>query len=265
MPSYSKWSSNGPIGQGLRDEIIKGDYICRGITAGEVWKNNEKDTDLTSALTLPSDDDDIDTQADVDSYHDAFSSFSSPSPKKKTVKKKKGSGDVRFSLKESISNDSAGSCYQEINHVKNKDVLLPHLLVHWKDAHLYNRCTLFVWCLSGLEPKDVNAKILKGGTTLCLRFAWPDPLQDALKLTRDAYCRDSSKVVEMETIFKQMKGGSSHSMITSEVEFDLGMQVEEEFHNEALPHGKVEKGNKLLRFFKTVYHNKMGKREKFPL
>lgn len=42
MPSYSKWSSNGPIGQGLREEIIKGDYIRCGITAGEVWKNNKK-------------------------------------------------------------------------------------------------------------------------------------------------------------------------------------------------------------------------------
>ena len=42
MPSYAKWSSNGPIGQALKEEIIKGDYIRRGITAAEVWKNNEK-------------------------------------------------------------------------------------------------------------------------------------------------------------------------------------------------------------------------------
>ena len=42
MSSYAKWSSNGPIGQALKEEIIKGDYIRRGITAAEVWKNNEK-------------------------------------------------------------------------------------------------------------------------------------------------------------------------------------------------------------------------------
>ena len=171
---------------------------------------------------------------------------------------------MRFSLKQATSNESTGS-YQKINHVKNRDVILPHLVVHWKDGQLYNRCTVFVWCLSGLEPKDVNAKVLKGGTTLCLRYAWPDPLQDALKLTRDAYCRDSSKVVEMETIFKQLKGGTSNSMISSEVEIELGMQVEEEFHNEVNTQGKVEKGNKLLRFFKTIYHNKMGKKEKIPI
>lgn len=70
----------------------------------------------------------------------------------------------------------------------------------------------------------------------------------------------------METIFKELKGGSSTSMITSEVEFELGMQVEEEFHNEINPiNGQVEKGNKLLRFFKTIYQSKLKKESKIPI
>ena len=168
----------------------------------------------------------------------------------------------RFKFKSVDSDDSFD--YHKINHIKNKDVLLPHLLVHWKDAKLYNRVTLFVWCLSGLEPSDLNAKILAGGTTLSLRFNWPDPLQDSVLLTRDAYCRDSSKVVEMETIFKAMKNGAGDSVISSEVEFELGMQVEEEFHNEVIGRGKLEKGNKLLRFFKDYYRSKTRRREKIP-
>ena len=144
-------------------------------------------------------------------------------------------------------------------------MVLPHLVVHWKDEQLYNWCTVFVWCLSGLEPIDVNTKVLKGGTTLCLCFAWPDPLQDTLKLTRDAYCRDSSKVVEMETIFKQLKGGTSNLMILSEVEIELGMQVDEEFHNEVNTQGRVEKGDKLLCFSKQSTTIRWEKKKKFPL
>jgi len=40
LKTASKWSAKGPVGQALRKEMIDNDYIKRGVTAGEVWKNN---------------------------------------------------------------------------------------------------------------------------------------------------------------------------------------------------------------------------------
>jgi len=201
-------------------------------------------------------DDDEDDNADFDSekFHDANTNFA-PSPKKK---------EVDFCSQANMRSFFHDDDLVEINHIRNKDILLPHFTVHWKDMHLYNRCTLFVWCPSGLEPKDVDAKVTSGGRSVKISFPWPDQLQDALMLTRESYCRDSSKIVEMETIFKRLKNGTSNSVISSEVEFDLGMQVEEEFHNEIIGPGRLEKGNKLLRFFKRI-QRRTGTTEKIPI
>jgi len=39
MPT-KKWNSKGPIGLKLKEDFEKYKYIERGITAGDVWKNN---------------------------------------------------------------------------------------------------------------------------------------------------------------------------------------------------------------------------------
>lgn len=112
--------------------------------------------------------------------------------------------------------------------------MLPHVMVEWVDKDLQDRCTLYVWTLSGLEPTEIQAKILKGGEVLQMRFPWPAALQDARQLTAGRYCSDSSKVVEIETILKKMKGGSSDAMVSTTIDFHLGMRVEEQFKNEVV-------------------------------
>jgi hypothetical protein len=161
--------------------------------------------------------------------------------------------------------NDVGFDYEEINLIKNNNVLLPHLLVHWQDGNLDNRCTLYAWCLSGIEPREMNAKVLKGGEVLQLQFPWPEAMQDAHMLTRAKFCRDSSKVIAIDSAIKHLKNGSGNAMVSCEVNFALGMQVEEQFHNETLPKGKIEKGNKILRFFKQFHRSRSGNVEKIPI
>ena len=96
----------------------------------------------------------------------------------------------------------------ELTFKQNANIALPHLLVHWKDQYVQERCTLFVWQLSGLQPHDVSARVVRGGEALEVKFAWPSPLQDANSLTQGKFSRDSSKVVEIDDLIKKMKMGS---------------------------------------------------------
>ena len=156
----------------------------------------------------------------------------------------------------------------DITFMQNQKILLPHILAHWKDQELQDRCSLFIWQLSGLTPEDISARVMKGGETLQIRFLWPKPLQNALELTQGLYCGDSSKVVEIESIVKKLKLGSSSSMVSSTIEFDLGMQVEEQLHNETFINrgvSELEKGNKMIRFFKVIMNRRTGQKEKLPI
>ena len=155
--------------------------------------------------------------------------------------------------------------YIQINLIKNKGIQLPHILLHWTDYELNSRCTLFVWMLSGLEPRDVTARVLEGGQTLRLQFPWPNPFHDAMRLNKHSECDGSVKIVNMEKVIKSLKGGTFDATISSVVDFDLGMQVEEQFHNQPIAMNQVEKGNQLLRFFKDTYNRKRNKRENIPI
>jgi len=151
---------------------------------------------------------------------------------------------------------------------KNNAASLPHIVVKWKDAQLQNRCTVYVWVLSGIGPSDLTAKVLDGGETLCLRVSWPTYMQDAEQLTKNLYCKDSSKVLAIETKLKELKNGSVDSPVTSEIDIKLGMQVEEQFFNEPLRVGNRvvhEKGNKLMRFFKSVLRSRDGTVDQVPI
>ena len=138
----------------------------------------------------------------------------------------------------------------------------PHVLVKWKDSKVYNRCTLYWWCFSGLLPRDVSARIAKGGKSLIVQVPWPAPLQDASELTRDTSSHhDSTKFIELESIFKHLKKGTPGAIVTTEIEFNLGMRVENEFHNETIivgneggRRGNLQeiKGNKMMRYFQDA-------------
>ena len=155
--------------------------------------------------------------------------------------------------------------FVEINIEANKSIHLPHILVHWTDGELNPRCTLYIWMLSGLEPRDITAKILEGGETLRVTLPWPDPLHDAMRMNGQSICDDSVKIVNMEKAIKGLKGGLFDSTIYSVVDVKLGMKVEEQFHNEPIARGKVEKGNKVLRFVNRVYNRKKEKAENVPI
>ena len=107
---------------------------------------------------------------------------------------------------ETVYDDEPSINFTELNLITNQHTMLPHILVPWKDKMLRSRLTLYLWMPSGLEPRDITAKILKGGEKLRIQFAWPEQLQDAMQLTKARYCSDSSKVVEIESIVKELKG-----------------------------------------------------------
>lgn len=161
---------------------------------------------------------------------------------------------LRQSRAEHIGSNEPFVDYNDLNLIMNNSIMLPHIIVPWKDQSLRNRITLYLWLLSGLEPCDIRAKILQGGEKLRIQFAWPDQLQDAMSLTKARYCKGSSKVVEIETIVKNLKGGSASTAISSVIDFDLGMRVEEQFHYETVLNvqgeRKEEYGNVILRYFK---------------
>lgn len=130
--------------------------------------------------------------------------------------------------------------------------MLPHLLVPWKDKDLQDRLTLWVWALSGLEPIDIKAKILEGGEEIQLTFPWPEKMQDAIALSRNFYTNDSSKVVEIESVLKTLKGGEGTAIVSCQVNFALGMKVEEQFHKEYIKNiKKPDEGYRVLRFYKN--------------
>ena len=214
MPKKSlRWTSDGPIGQMLRREIIKNNYIERGVTAAEVWKNNphyqsysldnfrsnfnkmkgkikkQSNTDRKSDEAL----DELNSAFDgmfnfifynpsilhtnhhfylkKDAALDEFDPENQGGLDDYTLKEDHFSSPLKNRLKKEVSfaNTDSSAGFDQ-NEYGQGDIMLPHLLVHWKDAHLYNRCTLFVWGLSGLEPKDIQAKIQSGGRTLRLCF-----------------------------------------------------------------------------------------------
>ena len=155
--------------------------------------------------------------------------------------------------------------FVEINIASNKSIHLPHILVHWTDGELNPRCTLYMWMLSGLQPRDISAKVLEGGEVLRVTLPWPDPLHDAMRMNGQNICDDSVKIVNMEKVIKGLKGGSFERTIYSVVDVDLGMKVEEQLHNEPIGKGQVEKGNKVLRFANKVYNHKMNRAENVPI
>ena len=156
--------------------------------------------------------------------------------------------------------------FVQINLTENQGIHLPHILTHWTDGDLNPRCTLYVWTLSGLEPKDIAAKVLDGGEVLRLSYPWPDPLHDAMRMNgHKAVCEDSVKIVNMEKVIKAMKGGTFDAVITSIVDFNLGMRVEEQLYNEPLGRAKIAKGNKLLRFSKRIFNGKRSATEDIPI
>lgn len=156
--------------------------------------------------------------------------------------------------------------FVQINLTENQGIHLPHILTHWTDGELNPRCTLYVWTLSGLEPKDIVAKVLDGGEVLRLSYPWPDPLHDAMRINgHKAVCEDSVKIVNMEKVIKAMKGGTFDAVITSVVDFNLGMRVEEQLYNEPLGRAKIAKGNKLLRFSKRIFNGKKSTTEDIPI
>lgn len=157
--------------------------------------------------------------------------------------------------------------FEKIDLLEVRNVNLPHLLIHWKDGELQERCTVFIWALSGTGPQDMQAKILDGGETLRVRIPWPSFMQDAGKLTKNMYCKDLSKVVSIESTLKTLKG-SADASVSSEFNLDLGMQVEEQFYNETVvaKHNQIkeEKGHKLLRYFRQITRTN-GRTEKLPV
>lgn len=193
---------------------------------------------------------------------------------KKRYKKKKESTTINDlekilqSCKIGIQDGDPYADFVDLNLINNNSTMLPSLLVNWKDQDLRERLTLFVWVLSGLEPQDLHAKILTGGEKLRIHFPWPEKIQDAMQLTKYRYCRDASKVVEIETIVKNLKGGSASSPIFSTVDFHLGMKVEEQFYSETIVTAagrdgrrKNERGNTVLKFLRR----RAGRNEEIPI
>ena len=89
-----------------------------------------------------------------------------PPPRKKLLDKK----GQRIRKEDNRGSFFGEDEYHKINLVKNNNVLLPHIVVHWVDQHLQNRCTVFVWTLTGVSPSDINATILEGGNSSALEF-----------------------------------------------------------------------------------------------
>ena len=192
----------------------------------------------------------------------------SSKPPKKTTKTARFSSTKKMGGETNVS-DLLGDDFQDyskINLVQNENIQLPHIIVHWKDRYLQNRCSAFVWMLSGLSPSDINATILPGGEILRLKMPWPAVMHDAGALTRNQYNNDSSKVVAIESTIKQMKNGFADALVSSNIDLELGMRVEEQFHNERQSGlGSIEKGSKLLRFFKNITRPSKGVVEQIPV
>lgn len=173
--------------------------------------------------------------------------------------------DILQSCKIGIPDGDPYADFVDLNLINNQSAMMPSILVNWKDQDLRERLTLFVWVLSGLEPQDLHAKILTGGEKIRIQFPWPEQLQDAMQLTKYRYCRDASKVVEIETIVKNLKGGSASSPILSVVDFHLGMKVEEQFYSETIVtrygRPKYERGNTVLKFLRR----RVGRNEQIPV
>jgi hypothetical protein len=153
-----------------------------------------------------------------------------------------------------FSEEDDGGCdfddYKSRNIQNNKNVNLPHLVTRWKDGELRDRCTVFLWMLSGLDPNDIRAKVCDGGMKMTISFNWPHFMQDARRLTEAKkwnLSKDSSKVVEVDSAIKMMRtSGTEESSISCTLEIHLGMQVEEQFYHED-SNGRIIHGNKIMR------------------
>ena len=172
-------------------------------------------------------------------------------PKKKTASSSKKNVSFEQEFADDGGGELIGGSYDEVNLLMNNQVMLPHLLVPWKDKDLQDRLTLWVWALSGLEPIDIKAKILEGGEEIQLTFPWPEKMQDAIALSRNFYLNDSSKVVEIESVLKTLKGGEGSAIVSCQVNFALGMKVEEQFHKEIFKNKPPDEGYRVLRFYKN--------------
>ena len=70
--------------------------------------------------------------------------------------------------------------------------------------------------------------------------------------------KDSSKVVEIESVLKTLKGGEGTAVVSCQVNFALGMKVEEQFHQEHFKNSNrsnsqntTDEGYRVLRFYKN--------------
>ena len=140
-----------------------------------------------------------------------------------------------------------------LKHMTTKPNMLPHIIVPWADAMTRDRCTVYIWAPSGVSPADVSAKIMPGGSSLQVTYPWPRYMQDAMELNQKHLAPTSAKITEIEKILKKVRMNSNQAIVSSTVEIELGIQVEEQFFSEDVFSYKYltkvqEKGIKFIRF-----------------
>ena len=111
-------------------------------------------------------------------------------------------------------------------------VVLPHHIFDWEDAEMNNRLTLLIWCPSGIDAKDIHAKVAKGGYHFQVDFPYTPMLFSPafyMAVFPGRYNRSHTKIMSFARKSKSLRSyQSARSDITGTFTVPLPFQVEEQ-------------------------------------
>ena len=189
---------------------------------------------------VPTNEDDDDLT--YDTGDDMTLGYSASTPSKKTSSTSKtNSSNKRITRSASkkkeqelaLASSSPALSTKIVKEEMNKTVVvLPHQVFDWEDSEMNDRLTILIWCPSGLDAKDIHAKVCKGGRKFQLDFPYTPLLFSPayyMAVFPNRYNRSHTKIMSFMKKSKMLQAlSSARSEIMGTFSIPLPFEVEEQ-------------------------------------